>query len=269
MTGTVEFSASNGWTENFFKRHDFSLRRRTTVSQRLPRDLVPKVTTFITAIRRLLHRNKYPLAFIGNMDETPLWLDMPGSTTITHSGQRSVPVRTTGHDKNCFTVVLSAMADGRKLKPYVVFKGKRAIPELNKVPGVVVALSKNGWMNEKLTKDWVLHCWGRLNFGRGLLVWDAYKCHITGSIKEVVKTQTNSDISVVPGGLTCIVQPADTSWNKPFKGSYKDHYADWIANGEKSYTAAGNVRAPSKLQGKKILGFCADRVLQVVWHFSK
>ena len=45
-------------------------------------------------------------------------------------------------------------ADGRKLKPYVVFKGVRAIPELN-TTGVVVALSKNGWTNEELTKDWV------------------------------------------------------------------------------------------------------------------
>ncbi len=75
-------------------------------------------------------------------------LDMPGETTVTHIGERSVPVRTTGHEKNRFTVVLAAMADGRKLKPYVVFKGVRPIAELNKVSGVVVALSKNGWMRK-------------------------------------------------------------------------------------------------------------------------
>ena len=108
---------------------------------------------------------------------------MPGSTTIARSGERSVPVRTTGHDKNRFTVVLSAMADGRKLKPYVVFKGKRQIPELQKVPGVVVALSSNGWMHEELTKDWARRSWGKLNFGRRLLVWDAYKCHMTSSVR--------------------------------------------------------------------------------------
>lgn len=59
----------------------------------------------------------------------------------------------------------SAMADGRKLKPYIIFKGKRQIPELQKVPGVVVALSSNGWMNEDLTKDWLRRCWGTLNLG--------------------------------------------------------------------------------------------------------
>lgn len=51
-------------------------------------------------------------------------------------------------------MVLAAMADGRKLKSYVVFKGTWAVPELN-THGVVVALSQNGWMNEELTKDWV------------------------------------------------------------------------------------------------------------------
>ena len=40
--------------------------------------------------------------------------------------------------KKRFTVCLSAMADGRKLKPYVVFKGVRPIAELKKVSGVVV-----------------------------------------------------------------------------------------------------------------------------------
>ena len=106
---------------------------------------------FIMATRRLQHSKDYPLGSIGNMDETHLWLDMPGATTITDSGEGSVPVRITGHEKNRFTVCLSAMADGRKLKPYVVFKGKRQIRELQKVPGVVVVLSSNGWMNEDLT----------------------------------------------------------------------------------------------------------------------
>ena len=239
-----EFVASRGWLEKFFRRNGFSLRRRTTVSQRLPEDLQPKVISFIMKTRQLRLKNQYPLSMIGNMDETPLWLDMPGETTITHTGDRSVPVRTTGHDKARFTVVLSAMADGRKLKPYVVFKGVRSIPELLKENGVIVALSKNGWMNEDLTKDWVKRGWGNISFGRRLLVWDAYKCHLMDSVYAVA---TQSDISVIPGGLTSLVQPADLSWNKPFKEAYKALYNDWLLNGEKSYTTAGNVRAPSKL----------------------
>ena len=158
---------------------------------------------------------------------TPLWLDMPGATTITPSGEQSVPVRTTGHEKNRFTVCLSAMADGRKLKPDVVFKGKRQIPELQKAPGVVVALSSIGWMNEDLTKDWLRQCWGTLNFGRQLLVWDAYKSHLTDSVRNVANKSTNSDMAIIPGGLTGHIQPADVCWNKPFKEAHKELSGEW------------------------------------------
>ena len=134
--GNEEFTANNGWVDNFLRRHSFSLRRRTTVGQRLPQDLITKVVGFIMMARRLY----YPLSLIGNMDETPLWLDMPGETTITRTGQRSIPLNNTGHEKGRFTVIFAALADGR---PFVVFKRGRPIAEMN-TPGVVVALSHNG-----------------------------------------------------------------------------------------------------------------------------
>ena len=53
-------------------------------------------------------------------------------------------------------------------------------------------------------------------------------------------------ISVIPEGLTSHLQPADVSWNKPFKTAYKEKYSRWMATGPKIYTAAGNVCPPSK-----------------------
>ncbi len=115
-----DFSASQGWIQNFLKWNNFSLRRRTTViSQRLPQDLIPKVSSFVLRARKLRQQHLYSISAIGNMDETPLWLDMLGHTTIARVGERSVSIRTTGHDKGRFTVILAAMADDRKLKPYV------------------------------------------------------------------------------------------------------------------------------------------------------
>ena len=77
------------------------------------------------------------------MDETACWLDMPSNTTV---DARSVPLKTTGHEKDNFTVILSALANGKKLKPYIVFKGKgtRLLKELKKIRGVVVRFSVNG-----------------------------------------------------------------------------------------------------------------------------
>ncbi len=92
LLGDVDFRASDGWLQKFLQRQHFSLRRKTTVSQRLPQDLVPKVTGFIMYTRKLRHHKGYPLSHIVNMDETPLWFDMPGETTITRTGERSVPI---------------------------------------------------------------------------------------------------------------------------------------------------------------------------------
>ena len=107
------------------------------------------------------------------MDGTSLWLDMPGDTIVTRTGERSVSIRTMGHDKGRFTVILTAKADGTKLKPFVVFKGVHPIAELQRVRGVVVTMSQNGWMNETMTIKWIDSVWGRLSFQCRLLVWDA------------------------------------------------------------------------------------------------
>lgn len=244
--GNEEFLASRGWLQKFFKRYCLSIRRRTTVSQRLPAELVPRVVSFIIKTRKLRMMRNYSLSNIGNMDETSLWLDMPGETTVSRTGERTISIGTTSHNKGRFTVILAAMADGRKLKPYVVFKGVQPVAALMAIPGVVVAFSKNGWMNEDLTIDWVTKVWGALNFQRRLLVWDAYRCHLMSSVSSHVEKSTNSDINVIPGGLTGHLQPADVSWNKPFKEAYKVLYNEWMVSGQKSYTPACNMRAPDK-----------------------
>jgi hypothetical protein len=101
-------------------------------------------------------------------------------------------------------------------------------------------------MNEELTKDWVSRAWGLLAFNQRLLIWDAYKCHITDAVTSHAKKSAKTDVSIIPGGLTRHLQPADVSWNKPFKEAYKGLYNQWMETGDKSYTTAGNMRAPDK-----------------------
>ena len=51
------------------------------------------------------------------MDKTTGWFKMPPDTTISLVGEHSVPVETTGHEKKHYTVILTARASGRKMKP--------------------------------------------------------------------------------------------------------------------------------------------------------
>ncbi|CAI7928462.1 unnamed protein product [Closterium sp. NIES-54] len=56
--------------------------------------------------------------------QTPLWLEMPATTTVDQTGVRSVPIRSAGYQKERVTVMLACTADGMKLKPWVLFKRK-------------------------------------------------------------------------------------------------------------------------------------------------
>ena len=107
------------------ERHGLTLRQRTNLSQKLPADLEAKVDSFQRFIIKLRKHHNYELGQIGNMDETPMTLDLPGNRTVHAKGEKTVLVKTTGHEKTHFTVVLSCMADGTKLKPLIIFKRKK------------------------------------------------------------------------------------------------------------------------------------------------
>ena len=74
------------------------------MGQGLPPQLTDKVVSFIMKARKLLFKYNYELSAIGNIDETPCWMDMARNTTVTQTGTQSVPIFTTGHDKAKFTV---------------------------------------------------------------------------------------------------------------------------------------------------------------------
>jgi hypothetical protein len=122
-----DFKASPGWVSKFLTRWGFCLRRSTTTGQLLPVDADSKLLSFWKYIASTKTTWNINDANIGNMDETAVWVDMPGNYTVEMVGRKSVPIKTTGKDYHRFTVVLCAMADGRKLKPFVIFKGKNIV----------------------------------------------------------------------------------------------------------------------------------------------
>lgn len=131
------------------KRHSLSLRQKTTISQAVPFDVIPKLVNFVLHLRSLQIRHKYPTDSIFAMDKTACWMDMSSDTTVAHTHSHSIRLKTTGHENDNFTMMLTEKANGTKLKPFVIFKGKgtRLIKTLLQIPGVV-KFSSNGWMND-------------------------------------------------------------------------------------------------------------------------
>lgn len=97
-------------------------------------------------------RNGYSLTQIGNADQTPLTFDLPADTTVNPKGASTVSIKTTGNEKNRFTVMLACTADGGKLPPYVVFK-RKTMPKLQFPKGIHVNVHPNGWFDDDITKD--------------------------------------------------------------------------------------------------------------------
>ena len=81
----TDFKASEGWCTRFMKRHEYTLRAPTKVAQLLPQFWADKITEFQRFIIRHRRRNDYRLKCIGNMDETPMYMDMLPSTNISRS----------------------------------------------------------------------------------------------------------------------------------------------------------------------------------------
>ncbi|CAB4439968.1 unnamed protein product [Rhizophagus irregularis] len=180
------------------------------------------------------------------MDETPVWFDMAGNITINPKGKKTVHVRGTGNEKNRFTVVLTCAADGTKLPPICIFKGKQ-MPRGEKVPsGVVVWFQENGWMNVDLMKRYIDY-FNRIRMSNNqsrfpsMMVYDSFRGHLEDSIKEKFK-ENNVNLAVIPGGLTSICQPLDVAINKPFKDHLRQEWHQWMSNGGAGFTNAGNLR---------------------------
>jgi len=122
------FKASEGWVRKFLSRNKLVLRMQTHISQSLPKDLEDKIKEFRETVKKIREKSDYPLEFICNMDETPLYLDCIPRKVIDRKGKKTIHVRTTGSQKNRITVTLCCSASGKILPPFVVFKGKTMRP---------------------------------------------------------------------------------------------------------------------------------------------
>ena len=159
----------------------------------------------------------------------------------------------TGYEKNHITVVLTCAGDGSKLRPMVIFKRKTLRKVANK-HRVVIAAQENGWMDAEGMKTWIEKVWcsrrGGLGRRSSLLVCDMFEVHVTESVKTAL-TRENTNLAVIPGGLTSILQPLDVSLNKPFKDGVRKR---WMAEGIHEFTASG---CQKKLSEELILSWIA------------
>ena len=97
------------------KRNGLSLRRKTSICQKDPEQLIDKLVSYIIQVRRLTTKFKYAESNIIAMDETPVWSVMISETTIDVTGKSEIQVKSTAHEKSRVTVCLMVKANGVKM----------------------------------------------------------------------------------------------------------------------------------------------------------
>jgi len=172
---------TESWIDRFLERHLFSLRRKTTACQKDPQDLIPKIVDFVLYVRKIRKDNEYLLSDIVACDETPVWLDLVSCTTIDMKGAKEIPIKTTGNEKCKMSVMLSAKADGTKLRPHVIINRVRRIDGLSKFKSKLqISYAKKSWFDDELTEEYLRTIIPKGLFQkRRLFVWDSFRCHIS------------------------------------------------------------------------------------------
>ena len=67
------------------------------------------------------------------------------------------------------------------------------------------------------------------------------KTHMMESIRKKLG-EANTDVAIIPGGLTSQLQPLDVSLNKPFKDAVRILWTEWMVG---ELTREGRLKRPS------------------------
>lgn len=244
------------WVYPFLHRHRLSIRRRTRVAQKLSGHLQEVRHEFVAAINERFEPGGTlegtPASLRVNMDETAVFFEMTSDTTINAVNARTVSIRGTGSNSRRLTACVTCAQDGTKLPLFVVFKAKPGATieqSLDKLlpPGVFGCCQENGWMDERGCELWFEKVWKPYASAHpsSLLMLDEFKCHVQASFIKRLNS-IGTELEVIPGGYTCVLQPCDVGINKPLKDCIRQQYNAWAIRKMDALSGDAKVPAPDR-----------------------
>jgi len=75
-----------------------------------------------------------------------------------------------------------------------------------------------------------------------MLVLDAFEGHVTNSVTDQLR-KMKTELTVILGVMTSVLQQMDVSINKPFKDRMRQQYLTWIADPAYELTETGKINA--------------------------
>ena len=138
------------------------------------------------------------------MDETSLFADNMETTTLARKGSKEVNLKTTGHEKNFKTSVLSINQDRKGNVPFIKFKGRgtsrlKENKNLRERNDILAMWSDNGWMNGALTSLWLESIFTEEDTTLpALLIWDSFRAHTEPDLVKNTLKNHNVITVVIP-----------------------------------------------------------------------
>lgn len=244
------FCASNGWIERFLNRKNLVSRKITSVGQEDNRSSVEIRQTVLNYFEEIQQRlgNVENLNVVLNMDETPIYIDMMNSRTISFKGEKNTEACGTGHEKTRLTVVLCLANDGEFLKTMIILKGLKRVPKVQIPSNIYLTTSRSGTMDSNIMQKWCKTCLNVTgpfkNNQKRFLILDSYGAHKEEQVVKEISNQNTTAI-FIPPKTTSFLQPLDVLINATFKSLMKEKWSEWMINGEKEYTKKGYRKKPS------------------------
>ncbi|KAG8231968.1 hypothetical protein J437_LFUL008889, partial [Ladona fulva] len=231
--GNQNFSRSEGWCYRFMKRHGLSMCTKITIAQEMPADYEEKILVFHRFVINARKKTSFELGQIGNMDEIPFIFDVPSNNTEAH---RTETIKNKVRElKTQIAVIPGGLTcqlqplDVSVNKPFKqkVFMKRHGLSMCTKI---TIAQEMPADYEEKILvfHRFVINARKKTSFELGQIgnmdeipfIFDVpsnnTEAHRTETIKNKVR-ELKTQIAVIPGGLTCQLQPLDVSVNKPFK----------------------------------------------------
>ncbi|GBC42405.2 tigger transposable element-derived protein 4-like [Rhizophagus irregularis DAOM 181602=DAOM 197198] len=212
LCGEDKFKGSNGWVDNFKKRHNLRQYNMHGEAASAP---VQELDTMREEIRRVL--KNYAPEDIFNCDETGLFWKMRPSRTISNA-----PISGTKQSKDHVTVLLTCNATGsEKLCPLFIHKyeNSRALKNINKktLP-VDYHWNPKSWMQVSIWNQYLKKLDARMRTqGQNiLLLVDNAPTH---ALFETTRL-TNITLEFLPPNTTAHLQPCDQGIINSFKVSF-------------------------------------------------
>ncbi|KAF4139278.1 DDE superfamily endonuclease [Phytophthora infestans] len=198
----------------FLKRNRLSIRRITHKGRKIRFDMELDASKFSHSIQYAIEEcgalsyatgpSKYGSVF--NMDQTSIYIDMTGKTTIDFVGTPTVDVR------QVFAGIPGGPVSQDVWNPSF---GHSSCEH---------TVQKKAFCNEAVMQEWIQRILKPSVDGCRLLLLDSLKVHKMNSVRTVLEEDCCTQVEFVPPGITGLAQPMDVAVMKPFKDYVRNTY---------------------------------------------